>query len=173
MINAKAQRPGVCNALECLVVHAEAAPVVLPRLGAALLRAGVELRACPRALASLCSLAVPATAEDFGHEFHDLILAVTVVDSMDAALDHIHRYGSNHTEVILTENHDRAMEFLRRADASMVGVNCSTRFNDGGELGLGAEIGISTSKLHAYGPMGLTELTSAKFVVLGQGQIRG
>jgi len=172
VVNAKAQRPGVCNALECLLVHAAAAPVVLPRLGAALTRAGVELRACPRSLPLLGPEARPATEEDFGHEFHALILAVKVVDSMDEALVHIHRYGSNHTEVILTENHDRAMAFLRRADASMVGVNCSTRFNDGGELGLGAEIGISTSKLHAYGPMGLTELTGAKFVVLGQGQVR-
>jgi len=172
VVNAKVQRPGVCNALECLLVHAAAAPVVLPRLGEALTRAGVELRACPRSLPLLGPKTVPAGEGDFGHEFHDLILAVKVVDSMDEALAHIHRYGSNHTEVILTENHDRAMEFLRRADASMVGVNCSTRFNDGGELGLGAEIGISTSKLHAYGPMGLTELTGAKFVVLGQGQVR-
>lgn len=172
VVNAKAQRPGVCNALECLLVHAAAAPEVLPRLGAALTRAGVTMHACPRALPLLGAGAVPAVDEDFGQEFHDLILAVKVVDSMEDALTHIHRYGSNHTEVILTENHDRAMDFLRRADASMVGVNCSTRFNDGGELGLGAEIGISTSKLHAYGPMGLTELTGAKFVVLGQGQVR-
>jgi glutamate-5-semialdehyde dehydrogenase len=173
VVNAKAQRPGVCNALECLLVHVATASTFLPRLGAALRRAGVAMRACPRALPLLGEGAVPAAPEDFGQEFHDLILAVKVVDSMDEALDHIHRYGSNHTEVILTENHDRAMEFLRRADASMVGVNCSTRFNDGGELGLGAEIGISTSKLHSYGPMGLTELTSAKFVTLGQGQVRG
>ena len=173
VVNAKAQRPGVCNALECLLVHVRAAPTFLPRVGKALAAAGVELRACPRALTLLGNLAKAAVPEDFGHEFHDLVLAVKVVDDMDDALDHIHRYGSNHTEVILTENHDRAMEFLRRADASMVGVNCSTRFNDGGELGLGAEIGISTSKLHSYGPMGLVELTSAKFVVLGQGQVRG
>jgi glutamate-5-semialdehyde dehydrogenase len=173
IVNAKAQRPGVCNALECLLVHAAAAPTFLPRVGAALRRAGVAMRACPRALPLLGEGASPASPEDFGMEFHDLILAVRVVDSMEEALDHIHRYGSNHTEVILTEDHGRAMDFLRRADASMVGINCSTRFNDGGELGLGAEIGISTSKLHAYGPMGLTELTSAKFVVLGQGQTRG
>jgi len=173
VVNAKAQRPGVCNALECLLVHADAASTFLPRVGRALHRAGVAMRACPRSLPLLGEGAVAASPDDFGHEFHDLVLAVKVVDSMDAALDHIHRYGSNHTEVILTENHGRAMDFLRRADASMVGVNCSTRFNDGGELGLGAEIGISTSKLHAYGPMGLVELTSAKFVALGQGQIRG
>jgi glutamate-5-semialdehyde dehydrogenase len=173
VVNAKAQRPGVCNALECLLVHAAAAPSFLPHVGAALRRAGVTMRACPRSLPLLGEGAVPAAPEDFGHEFHDLILAVKVVDSLDEALTHIHRYGSGHTEVILTENHDRAMDFLRRADASMVGINCSTRFNDGGELGLGAEIGISTSKLHSYGPMGLVELTSAKFVVLGQGQVRG
>ncbi|EKO38066.1 MAG: gamma-glutamyl phosphate reductase [Solidesulfovibrio magneticus str. Maddingley MBC34] len=173
VVNAKAQRPGVCNALECLLVHADAAPTFLPRIGAALRRAGVAMRACPRSLPLLGEGAEPAAPEDFGHEFHDLILAVKVVDSLDEALTHIHRYGSGHTEVILTENHDRAVDFLRRADASMVGINCSTRFNDGGELGLGAEIGISTSKLHSYGPMGLVELTSAKFVVLGQGQVRG
>ncbi|KHK04275.1 glutamate-5-semialdehyde dehydrogenase [Desulfovibrio sp. TomC] len=173
VVNAKAQRPGVCNALECLLVHVAAAPTFLPRVGQALRRAGVAMRACPRALPLLGEGAVAASSEDFGHEFHDLILAVKVVDSMGEALDHIHRYGSGHTEVILTEDHGRAMDFLRRADASMVGINCSTRFNDGGELGLGAEIGISTSKLHAYGPMGLVELTSAKFVVLGQGQVRG
>ncbi|OLN31064.1 Gamma-glutamyl phosphate reductase [Desulfovibrio sp. DV] len=173
VVNAKAQRPGVCNALECLLVHATAAPTFLPRLGEALRRAGVAMRACPRSLPLLGEGGAAAAPEDFGHEFHDLILAVKVVDSMEEALDHIHRYGSGHTEVILTEDHGRAMDFLRRADASMVGINCSTRFNDGGELGLGAEIGISTSKLHAYGPMGLVELTSAKFVVLGQGQVRG
>ncbi|MEF3698919.1 glutamate-5-semialdehyde dehydrogenase [Desulfolutivibrio sp.] len=173
VVNAKAQRPGVCNALECLLVHADRAASFLPRAAEALGRAGVSFRACPRSLPLLGQGAVAAAPGDFGHEFHDLILAVKVVDSMDEALDHIAAYGSNHTEVILTTNHDRAMAFLRLADASMVGVNCSTRFNDGGELGLGAEIGISTSKLHAYGPMGVTELTGAKFVVLGQGQVRG
>ena len=121
VVNAKAQRPGVCNALECLLVHADIAPAALPRLGAALMAAGVELRACPRALPLLGGAARPAAESDFGQEFHDLVLAVKVVDSMDDALAHIHRHGSNHTEVILTENHDRAMEFLRRADASMVG----------------------------------------------------
>ncbi len=172
VVNAKAQRPGVCNALECLLVHADRAASFLPRAAEALGRAGVSFRACPRSLPHLGERAVAAAPGDFGHEFHDLILAVKVVDSMDEALDHIAAHGSNHTEVILTTNHDRAMAFLRLADASMVGVNCSTRFNDGGELGLGAEIGISTSKLHAYGPMGVTELTGAKFVVLGQGQVR-
>jgi glutamate-5-semialdehyde dehydrogenase len=171
--NGKVQRPGVCNALECLLVHKEEAAAFLPRVGERLGRAGVELRACPRSLPLLGSAARPQRPEDLGREFHDLILAVCVTDSLDAALDHIARYGSQHTEVICTNNHEHAMRFLREADASMVGVNASTRFNDGGELGLGAEIGISTSKLHAYGPMGVQELTTTKFVVFGQGQVRG
>jgi len=173
LLNAKAQRPGVCNALECLLVHKDAAAEILPRVAAKLGAAGVSFRACERSLPLLGKYATPASQSDYGHEFHDLILAVKVVDSMDEALDHIARYSSSHTEVILTRDHARAMRFLREADSSMVGVNCSTRFNDGGELGLGAEIGISTSKLHAFGPMGLKELTSAKFVVLGNGQVRG
>ncbi|MBF0481668.1 MAG: glutamate-5-semialdehyde dehydrogenase [Desulfovibrionaceae bacterium] len=173
LLNAKAQRPGVCNALECLLVHKDVAETVLPMTAAALGAAGVSFRACERSLPLLGKFATKAEESDYGHEFHDLILAVKVVDSMDEALDHIARYSSNHTEVILTRDHPRAMRFLREADSSMVGINCSTRFNDGGELGLGAEIGISTSKLHAFGPMGLRELTSAKFVVLGNGQVRG
>ena len=169
--NAKCQRPGVCNALECLLVHREAAKEFLPMVGQDLAEAGVELRACPVSL-PLLPKAKPAGPEDWGCEFLDYILAVRVVNDLDQALDHIAKYSSNHTECILTSDHGRAMRFLREADASMVGINCSTRFNDGGELGLGAEIGISTSKLHAYGPMGLKELTSAKFVVFGQGQVR-
>ena len=171
--NGKVQRPGVCNALECLLVHQDAAADFLPRVGQKLGKAGVEFRACPRALPLLGLAARPQSPEDLGQEFLDLILAVCVVDSLDAALDHIARYGSQHTEVICTNNHAHAMRFLREADASMVGVNASTRFNDGSELGLGAEIGISTSKLHAYGPMGVQELTTTKFVVFGQGQVRG
>jgi glutamate-5-semialdehyde dehydrogenase len=171
--NGKVQRPGVCNALECLLVHKAAAADFLPRVGERLGKAGVEFRACPRSLPLLGATARPQRPEDLGQEFHDLILAVCVTDSLDAALDHIARYGSQHTEVICTNNHEHAMRFLREADASMVGVNASTRFNDGGELGLGAEIGISTSKLHAYGPMGVQELTTTKFVVFGQGQVRG
>lgn len=174
--NAKCQRPGVCNALECLLVHKEEARALLPRLVTGLTADmapdGVEFRACPASLALLGPKARPATDADWGCEFLDYILAVRVVEDMDAALEHIAAHSSNHTECILTPDHGRAMRFLREADASMVGINCSTRFNDGGELGLGAEIGISTSKLHAYGPMGVTELTSAKFVVFGQGQIR-
>ena len=170
--NGKVQRPGVCNALECLLVHKNVAEAFLPRVAARLGAAGVQFRACPASLPLLGETAVPQQPDDLGQEFHDLILAVRVVDDMDAALDHIARYGSNHTEVICTNDHARAMRFVREADASMVGVNASTRFNDGGQLGLGAEIGISTSKLHASGPMGVQELTTTKFMVLGQGQVR-
>lgn len=172
IFNAKVQRPGVCNALECLLVQASVAGDFLPRVAERLGAAGVRFQACPRALPLLGAAARPATDEDWGMEYHALILAVRVVDNMDAALDHIARYGSNHTEIICTRSHPLAMRFLREADASMVAVNASTRFNDGGQLGLGAEIGISTSKLHAYGPMGVRELTSTKFVVMGQGQVR-
>ncbi|WP_243366618.1 glutamate-5-semialdehyde dehydrogenase [Fundidesulfovibrio soli] len=171
--NGKCQRPGVCNALECLLVHRDVASAFLPKVAKALGGKGVEFRACPESLPLLGPTAKPATEADWGYEFLDYILAVRVVADMDEALEHIAAYSSHHTECILTSDHARAMRFLREADASMVGINCSTRFNDGGELGLGAEIGISTSKLHAYGPMGVTELTSQKFVVFGQGQVRG
>ena len=170
--NSKCQRPGVCNALECLLVHRDVASVLLPGIASSLGKRGVEFRACPVSLPLLGGTAKPAAEADWGYEFLDYVLAVRVVENMETALEHIAAYGSNHTECILTKNHDRAMRFLREADASMVGINCSTRFNDGGELGLGAEIGISTSKLHAYGPMGVKELTSLKFVVFGQGQVR-
>lgn len=173
--NGKVQRPGVCNALECLLVHKDEAETLLPRLAERLGSAGVTFRACPRALpllASACNSALPAAPSDFGQEFHDLVLAVRVVDSLDEALDHIARYGSNHTEVICTNNHANAMRFVREADASLTAVNASTRFNDGGQLGLGAEIGICTSKLHSYGAMGVRELTTTKFVAFGTGQTR-
>lgn len=172
VFNSKVQRPGVCNALECLLVHKDCAADFLPLVAAKLGAAGVEFRACPSSLPLLGPSAVAQQPDDLGQEFHDLILAVCVVDDLDAALRHIARYGSNHTEIICTRSHDNAMRFLREADASMVAVNASSRFNDGGQLGLGAEIGISTSKLHAYGPMGVNELTTTKFVVLGQGQVR-
>jgi len=172
VFNAKVQRCGVCNALECLLVHQAEAHVLLPRVAKRLGQSGVRFRACPTALPLLGVLAQAARDEDWGFEFLDLILAVRVVRDMDQALEHIAAYGSNHTEAIVTRDHDRAMRFLREVDASLVLVNASTRFNDGGQLGLGAEIGISTSKLHAYGPMGVRELTSAKFVALGQGQVR-
>ena len=174
VLNAKAQRPGTCNALECLLVHRNVAQSFLPKLAVALDKAGVTCKCCERSLPLMAGgmRAEPAAPDDWGREFLALTLAVRVVDGLDEALEHIAEYGSNHTEIILTNNHANAMRFTREADASMVGVNASTRLNDGGELGLGAEIGISTTKLHAYGPMGILELTSAKFVVLGQGQIR-
>ncbi len=170
--NGKVQRPGVCNALECILVHEDIAQEFLPRLGQKLGQAGVEFRACAKSLPLLGPTAKMQSASDLGYEFHDLILAVCVVKDMDAALDHIARYGSKHTEIICTNNHEHSMRFMREVDASMTAVNASTRFNDGGQLGLGAEIGISTSKLHSYGPMGVLELTTTKFVVFGQGQVR-
>jgi glutamate-5-semialdehyde dehydrogenase len=175
-LNGKVQRPGVCNALECLLVHRAAAGKLLPVVGRALTEAGVELRCEPAALAALRKAGVPAIAarpDDFGREFLDKILAVRVVADLDGALDHIARYGSLHTEAILTRDLANARRFEREVTASAVMVNASTRFNDGGELGLGAEIGISTTKLHAFGPMGLAELTTQKYVVEGDGHVRG
>jgi glutamate-5-semialdehyde dehydrogenase len=170
-VNAKCQRPGVCNAMETLLVHAEAAGEFLPRVAAALGRQGVELRGCEQTC-HLLPQAVPASEADWPEEFLDLRLAVKVVDSLDAALEHIAAHGSQHTEAIVTSDYRRARLFLNAVDSSVVLVNASTRFNDGGQLGLGAEIGINTSKLHAFGPMGLAELTSRKFVVYGDGQVR-
>jgi glutamate-5-semialdehyde dehydrogenase len=172
VFNAKCHRPGVCNAAECLLVHEKVASDFLPRVAERLGGAGVELRACPRSLPLLGAKAVPAKDSDWGHEFHELIMAVKTVDSLDEALAHIAAYGSNHTEFICTTDHPAAMRFLREVDASLVLINASSRFNDGGELGLGAEIGISTSKLHAYGPMGVRELTGTKLIAFGDGQVR-
>jgi glutamate-5-semialdehyde dehydrogenase len=174
-LNGKVQRPGVCNATECLLVHRAAAAKLLPAVGRALAEAGVELRCDPASLAILRRARVKAVAakpEDYGFEFLDKILAVRVVPDLDGALDHIARYGSLHTEAILTRDLANARRFEREVTASAVMINASTRFNDGGELGLGAEIGISTTKLHAFGPMGLAELTTQKFVVEGDGHIR-
>ncbi len=174
-VNAKAQRPGVCNAAECLLID-RAAIGLLPQLGRALVERKVELRAFPESLAALAAAgvaALPASPEDWGREFLDLVMAVRVVGGLDEALEHIARYGSLHTEAIVTQDISTAQRFCREAEASAVVVNASTRFNDGGELGLGAEIGISTSKLHAFGPMGLAELTAQKFMVVGDGQVRG
>ncbi len=171
VLNAKTQRPGVCNALEGLLVDAAVAPAFLPPLAVAMQARGVELRGCAQSVA-LCPQMSRADEEDWGREFLDLILAVRVVAGYQEAKEYIDRYGSRHTEVIVTENYSTAHRFIAEIDASAVMVNASTRFNDGGELGLGAEIGISTSKLHAYGPMGLEELTTRKFVVYGQGQVR-
>ncbi len=170
-MNAKVQRPSVCNAMETLLVHEAIAPSFLPAIIAKLQQAGVEIRGCEKTRALVP--AVKAASEgDWTTEYLDLILSVRVVKDMDAAIDHIERYGSQHTEAIVTTNYAKAREFLDRVNSSAVMVNASTRFNDGGELGLGAEIGISTSKIHAFGPMGLEELTTTKFVVLGDGQVR-
>jgi glutamate-5-semialdehyde dehydrogenase len=170
IVNAKTQRPSVCNAAETLLVHASVADRFLPLVAEAL--AGVELRADERARASLPQ-AVPATADDWSTEFLDLVLAVGVVDDLDAAIDHIARNGSGHSEAIITRSLEAADRFTTEVDAAAVLVNASTRFVDGEEFGFGAEIGISTQKLHARGPMGLRELTTAKFVVRGSGQVRG
>jgi glutamate-5-semialdehyde dehydrogenase len=172
IVNAKAQRPGVCNAAECLMVDASIASQFLPRAAAALTKHGVELRGDERAKAVVTSMKA-ATPQDFDTEFLALILAVKVVDGLDDAFAFIREHGTHHTASIVTKNHDVAMRFMREVDASCVLVNASTRFNDGGELGLGAELGISTTKLHAYGPMGLNELCARKFVVLGHGETRG
>ena len=169
--NAKVQRPGVCNAMETMLVHEKIAPAFLSRMNKRFREAGVELRGCP-ATHKIDPQVKPAREEDWGYEFLDLILAEKVVPDLDAALTHIARYGSSHTEAIITRDYDRAQRFLKEVDSSVVLVNASTRFNDGGELGLGAEIGISTSKLHAFGPMGLEELTTTKFIVYGNGQVR-
>jgi glutamate-5-semialdehyde dehydrogenase len=169
--NAKVQRPGVCNAMETLLVHEAVAESFLPPMAKRLGKAGVELRGCPKTC-QIVPEAKKASEEDWPAEYLDLILAVKVVSSMQEGMDHIARYGSAHTEAIVTSDYARARQFVREVDASVVLANASTRFNDGGELGLGAEIGISTSKLHAYGPMGLEELTTTKFVVFGDGQVR-
>ncbi len=169
--NSKVQRPGVCNAMEGMLVHRDIADEFLPLMAESFKDAGVELRGCERTC-RLVPFARAAVDEDWGKEFLDLVLAVKVVDGMDEAMDYIARYGSNHTDAIVTRDYARARRFLSEVDASLVIVNASTRFNDGGQLGLGAEIGISTSKLHAYGPMGLEELTTTKFIAFGNGQIR-
>jgi len=169
--NAKVQRPGVCNAMETMLVNEKIAKIFLPKMLERFVNAGVEIRGCDKTCA-IFPKAKPATEQDWPAEYLDLILAVKVVKDMEEAIAHIACYGSNHTEAIVTEDYSKAWEFLERVDASVVLVNASTRFNDGNQLGLGAEIGISTSKLHAYGPMGLEELTTTKFIVFGQGQVR-
>jgi len=171
VMNAKVQRPGVCNSLETLLIHREVAASFLPVIGKRLVDAGVELRGCPETQAILPTV-TPAVEADWPAEYLDLILAVKVVSDLDAALDHIATYSSLHTESIITANYANAQRFIREVESSSVMVNASTRFSDGGQFGLGAEIGISTTKLHAYGPMGLKELTTKKFIVYGDGQIR-
>ncbi len=171
IINSKTHRPGVCNALEGLLVHSDVAELFLPKITEALTELGVELRGCPQSV-KIASQIKTAVENDWGTEFLDLILCVKVVRNFEEAKQYIRKYGSQHTESIITENYTTAGRFVTEIDASAVMVNASTRFNDGGQLGLGAEIGISTTKLHAYGPMGLEELTTRKFVVYGQGQVR-
>ena len=170
-VNAKVQRPGVCNAMETLLVHREVAAAFLPRVGEALRAHGVTLRGCPRTR-ELLPWAEPATDEDWATEYLDLILAVRVVDDLDEALDHIRRYTTGHSEAIVTRSLEAARRFQEEVDAAAVYVNASTRFTDGGESGFGAEVGISTQKLHARGPMGLEALTTTRYVVEGDGQIR-
>jgi len=171
IMNSKTQRPGVCNALEGLLIHRSVAKQYLPVIAKELQQAGVELRGCKESVQIDGSITA-AHEDDWGTEFLDLILCVKVVADMDEAKKYIEQYGSLHTEVIITENYTSAKKFIAEIDASAVMVNASTRFNDGGQLGLGTEIGISTTKLHAYGPMGLRELTTQKFVVHGEGQVR-
>jgi glutamate-5-semialdehyde dehydrogenase len=169
--NAKVQRPSVCNAMETLLVHEAIAPKFLPGMIAKYQAAGVEIRGCEKSCALVPGIK-PATDEDWSTEYLDLILSVRVVKDMDEAIDHIEKFGSEHTESIVTNNYQKSRDFIDRVNSSAVMVNASTRFNDGGELGLGAEIGISTSKIHAFGPMGLEELTTTKFIVFGDGQVR-
>lgn len=169
--NAKVQRPGVCNAMETMLVHKSVSENFLPAMGKRFVQARVEIRGCPETCRILPE-AASAVEEDWPAEFLDLVLAVKVVEDMKEAVTHIARYGSSHTDVIVTSDYNRARRFVREVDSSVVIVNASTRFNDGGQLGLGAEIGISTSKLHAFGPMGVNELTTTKFVVFGEGQVR-
>ena len=171
IVNSKTQRPGVCNALETLLIHTDVAAEFIPRIAATLTTLGVELRG-DKAFCALAPNATPATEEDWYAEYLELILSCRVVDDIDAAIDHINRYCSLHTESIITSDYSRAQRFIREVNSSCVMVNASTRFADGGQLGLGAEIGISTTKLHSFGPMGLEDLTTTKFVVYGDGQIR-
>ncbi len=171
VVNAKTHRPGVCNAAETLLVNQEIAAGFLPGMVADLKASGVEIRGCARSCALVEDL-IPAIEDDWAAEYLDLILAVKVVAGLDDAVSHIVKYGSDHTETIVTRDYQRAQEFLRRINSSVVMVNASTRFSDGGQMGLGAEIGISTTKLHAYGPMGLEGLTTTKYIVYGDGQIR-
>jgi glutamate-5-semialdehyde dehydrogenase len=170
-INGKTQRPGVCNALETMLVHESIAQEFLPKVSSELKKAGVILRGCEKSR-HVVEWMDPATEDDWYAEYLDLILAVKVVSNMDEAIRHIAQYGSLHTEAIVTKNYDASQRFLREVNSSTVIVNASTRMSDGYVFGLGAEIGISTTKIHAYGPMGVKDLTTTKFIVLGEGQIR-
>ena len=169
--NSKVQRPGVCNALETLLVHKAVADRFLPQVAEKLTEAGVELRGCERSRGLVPSM-TPATEDDWYAEYLDLILAVKVVDDIDEAIGHIAKYGSLHTETIVTKDYAASQKFLKEVNSSSVIVNASTRMSDGYVYGLGAEVGISTTKIHSYGPMGVEDLTTTKFIVLGDGQIR-
>ncbi len=171
IINAKTQRPGVCNALETLLIHKDVAERFVPRIFETLTKLGVEIRG-DETFRQFAGEAKVATEEDWAEEFLDLILAARVVDDFDDAIDHINTYGSLHTEAIITSDYGNAQRFIREVNSGVVMVNASTRFSDGNQLGLGAEIGISTTKLHSFGPMGLEDLTTTKFIVYGNGQIR-
>jgi glutamate-5-semialdehyde dehydrogenase len=170
-LNAKTQRPGVCNALETLLVHQDIAAEFLPGMASKLQQAGVTMRGCEQSR-KLAPGMEAATEDDWYREYLDLILAIRIVPDLDAAMAHIDQYGSLHTEAIVTRDYHNAQRFLNEVNSSAVLVNASTRFSDGFELGLGAEIGISTTKLHAFGPMGLEELTTTKFIIYGDGQVR-
>jgi glutamate-5-semialdehyde dehydrogenase len=173
--NAKVQRPTVCNALDTLLIHCDIAEGLLPKIADDLARAGVELRCEPRALSILMGHAAARSAgpKDFDTEFLSLVLAVKVVDSLDEAMDHIYQHGTQHSDVIISENYSHAMRFVNEVDSAVVYVNASTRFTDGSQFGLGAEVAVSTQRLHARGPMGLKELTTYKWVIFGEGQVRG
>jgi glutamate-5-semialdehyde dehydrogenase len=172
--NAKVQRPTVCNALDTLLIHRDIAEDLLPKIADDLARAGVELRCEPRALSVLMGHAAARSAgpKDFDTEFLSLVLAIKVVDSLDEALDHIYQHGTQHSDAIISENYSHAMRFVNEVDSAVVYVNASTRFTDGSQFGLGAEVAVSTQRLHARGPMGLKELTTYKWVIFGEGQVR-
>ncbi|MDC4223566.1 MAG: glutamate-5-semialdehyde dehydrogenase [Candidatus Manganitrophus sp.] len=173
-LNAKVQRPATCNAMETLLVHRKIAPSFLPKIAKRLQEAGVEMRGCPETMTLLKGKPkmIAASESDWKTEYLDLILSVKIVDSIEAAMEHIATYGSQHSEAIITQDYAHAMRFLNEVDASAVFVNASTRLNDGYQLGLGAEMGISTSRIHARGPMGLEALTCMKYIIFGDGQIR-
>lgn len=171
IVNAKTQRPGVCNAVETLLIHKNVASSVLPNIGKELQARGVEIRG-DETVRQYIPNSIPATEEDWATEYEDYIVAIKVVDDLDEVIKHIAKYGTKHSESIITENYSNAQRFLNEVDAAAVYVNASTRFTDGGQFGFGAEIGISTQKLHARGPMGLKELTTTKYVIMGNGQVR-
>jgi len=171
IINAKTSRPGVCNAMETLLVHSDSLSKLLPSLGEKLGDLGVEIRADERSIKYLAN-AIPTTNSDWSTEYLDLILSIKTVDSIDEAIKHIDTYSTKHSEAIISENYKNTQKFLREVDSAAVYVNASTRFTDGGAFGFGGEIGISTQKLHARGPMGIKELTSIKYIIRGDGQIR-